>query len=160
MGSRARAGTLHAVSEGRLVIERVGSPSDDVVAAFARLIPQLSDITPPDASGLAEILAQPNASVLLARRGEGGEILGTLTLVLFKIPTGDRALIEDVVVDETARGTGVASALVRHALDLAAAAGCRSVELTSRPSRLAANALYEHLGFTRRETNVWRHPLG
>ena len=88
-----------------------------------------------------------------------GPIVGMLTLVTFRIPTGVRARIEDVVVDSAARGRGVASELTRVALEIAAARGARTVDLTSRPSRDAANRLYQHLGFEERETIVYRFPL-
>ena len=90
-------------------------------------------------------------------RADDGTIVGSLTLVLFRIPTGMRAWIEDVVVDAAARGQGVGEALNRFAIDLAAAHDARSVDLTSRPSRKAANRLYARLGFAKRETNVYRH---
>lgn len=89
----------------------------------------------------------------------GGEILGTLTLVVFTIPTGIRAWIEDVVVDDAARGRGVGAALNEAALDLARELGAVTVDLTSRPSREAANRLYVRLGFERRESNVYRYKL-
>ncbi len=85
--------------------------------------------------------------------------MGTLTLAVFRIPTGVRAWIEDVVVDEAARGQGVGEALTLAAVELARNAGARSVELTSRPTREAANRLYRRLGFEERETNVWRFVL-
>ena len=84
-------------------------------------------------------------------------IVGTLTLVMFRIPTGVRAFIEDVVTDEAGRGKGVASAMTRAALEHARSAGARTVDLTSRPSREAANRLYQHLGFKQRDTNVYRY---
>ena len=83
--------------------------------------------------------------------------MGMLTLAVFQTPTGVRAWIEDVVVDDAARGAGVASALVEAALDLADERGARTVDLTSRPSREAANRLYLRLGFELRETNVYRY---
>jgi ribosomal protein S18 acetylase RimI-like enzyme len=94
------------------------------------------------------------------QQGQGGDIVGTTTLVLFRIPTGMRAWIEDVVVAESARGAGVGEALTLAALERAADAGARTVDLTSRPSRGAANRLYTRLGFELRETNVyrWTHP--
>ena len=82
-----------------------------------------------------------------------------LTLVIFRLPTGVRARIEDVVVDGAMRGRGVASALTAAALELAAASGAHTVDLTSRPSREAANRLYQHLGFEQRETVVYRFRL-
>ncbi|MBW3615957.1 MAG: GNAT family N-acetyltransferase [Actinobacteria bacterium] len=128
----------------------------DLVSAFGRLVPQLSrSAPPPDADQLAEMLAHPGTTVFVARDDEG-IIGGTLTLVVFRIPTGIRAWIEDVVVDEALRGRGAGEALTRAALDKAAELGARTVDLTSRPSREAANRLYQRLGFERRDTNVYR----
>jgi ribosomal protein S18 acetylase RimI-like enzyme len=129
----------------------------ELVAAFERLVPQLSSSSPPTSEAhLAEIVESPGAALFVAHDVDG-HIVGSLTLVLFRIPTGVRARIEDVVVDETARGKGVGEALSRAALDRAAAEGARTVDLTSRPSREAANRLYERLGFELRESNVYRH---
>jgi ribosomal protein S18 acetylase RimI-like enzyme len=134
------------------VVERVG---DELVEAFARLVPQLSSsVAAPEAAALERIVAFPGNRLLVAR--SGGAIVGTLTLVLFPIPTGLRARIEDVVVDQAARGQGVGEALSREAVRLATAAGARSVDLTSRPSREAANRLYRRLGFQQRESTVYR----
>src|SRR5262245_39111901 len=109
---------------------------------------------------MREILAAPSTTVLLARDLRAGRrIVGMLTLVVFRIPTGVRAWIEDVVVDEAARGRGVGEALTLAAVELARSAGARSVELTSRPTREAANRLYRRLGFEERETNVLRLTL-
>ena len=140
---------------GAVVVEEVRSVTDELVAAFSRLLPQLSSSSPaPGDAELAEIVASP-ASVLLVARHDGA-IVGSLTLVLFRIPTGVRAWIEDVVVDESVRGRGVGEALSRDALRRASAAGARTVDLTSRPSREAANRLYRRLGFEIRDTNVYR----
>ena len=142
-----------------MTVEEVAEANPEVVAAFARLVPQLSRSSPaPTAAELAEMVASPATVVLVARAG-GGEIVGTLTLALFRIPTGLRAWIEDVVVDEGARGTGVGEALTRAALERAVASGARSVDLTSRPSREAANRLYRRLGFQPRDTNMYRYDL-
>lgn len=132
--------------------------TDELVDAFARLIPQLSRSSPPPTREvLAEIIDSDATFLLVARDDEDGSILGSLTLVLFRIPTGLRAWIEDVVVDDAARGKGVGAALNRYAIDVAAERGARSVDLTSRPSREAANRLYRRLGFEPRETNVYRY---
>ena len=132
---------------------------DELVATVAGLLAQLSaSAEPPDEARLAEIVASPASRLLLARDDQGLAV-GMLTLVLFPIPTGIRAWIEDVVVDERARGRGVAAALTHEALRLAAAHGARTVELTSRPDREAANRLYAKLGFRRRDTNVYRYEL-
>ena len=148
--------------------------TEEFTAAFGRLVPQLSkNAEIPAAEELAEIVRSP-ASVLLvayaqdAAAGgddaedddaEGGDIIGSLTLVLFRIPTGLRARIEDVVVDESARGAGVGRALNLAAVERAAAEGARSVDLTSSPAREAANELYLSLGFKQRDTNVYRFEL-
>jgi len=130
--------------------------NDAVVAAFAELVPQLSrSSSPPTAEELNKIVAHEASTILLA--SEGKTILGSMTLVLFPIPTGMRAWIEDVVVDESARGRGVGEALNRRALKIALNAGAQTVDLTSRPSRDAANRLYQRLGFVARETNVYRY---
>ncbi|MGI8938682.1 MAG: GNAT family N-acetyltransferase [Iamia sp.] len=141
-------------------MREVGDPSevDALLGPFARLTPQLSRSAPaPDATVLTEIVTSPACHLLLAEAE--GEVLGSLTLVVFRIPTGQRAWIEDVVVDGDARGRGVGEALNRFALDLAATLGCRTVDLTSRPTREAANRLYQRLGFVARDTNVYRYEI-
>jgi ribosomal protein S18 acetylase RimI-like enzyme len=133
---------------------------DDLVAAFARLVPQLSSSSPPPGRDeLAAIVASPATVLFIARDSEEATIVGTLTLALFRIPTGLRAWIEDVVVDSEWRGRGIGEALNRAALARAAAEGARTVDLTSRPSREVANRLYRSIGFTSRETNVYRYTL-
>ena len=130
----------------------------ELVDAFAHLIPQLSRSSPPPtAAEVREMVQSPASYVLVARLD--GRIVGTLTLVVFRIPTGVRAWIEDVVVDDSARGHGVGDQLNRFALDIAREKGAKTVDLTSRPSREAANRLYQRIGFTPRETNVYRFSL-
>lgn len=144
--------------------------TEEFAAAFGRLVPQLSRSAKiPTAEELAEIVRSPATVLLVAYGVEGSEdgggedsraeIIGSLTLVLFRIPTGLRARIEDVVVDESARGTGVGRALNEAAMERAAAAGARSIDLTSSPAREAANELYLSLGFKQRDTNVYRAEL-
>jgi ribosomal protein S18 acetylase RimI-like enzyme len=140
------------------VVEIVTDVTREHVDAIARILPQLSRSAPaPTQDELSEIASSP-ATVLFAARVEG-RIVGSLTLAVFRIPTGLRAWIEDVVVDEGARGHGVGDALNRAALAEAARRGCRTVDLTSRPSREAANRLYQRLGFVARDTNVYRYDL-
>lgn len=153
-----RPRSCRSVASVSVVIEIAETVDDELVAAFARLIPQLSKSSPPPtADQLAEMVAAGTSDVLLARLD--GVIVGTLTLVTFRIPTGVRAWIEDVVVDDAARGHGVGDRLNRFALDLAREKGAKTVDLTSRPSREAANRLYQRLGFLPRETNVYRYSL-
>jgi ribosomal protein S18 acetylase RimI-like enzyme len=139
-----------------VAVEVVEHVSDELVKAFGRLLPQLSRSAPAlGAEELAELAGWPGSQLLIAK--VDGQIMGTLTLVTFPIPTGMRAWIEDVVVDEAARGRGIGAALTNEAVRLAQAAGARTVDLTSRPSREAANRLYQRLGFQPRETNVYRY---
>ena len=134
--------------------------TDEVVAAFAALIPQLSSSSPPpNGDHLGEMAGNPNTVLFGARDTSTGELVGTLTLAFFRIPTGLQARIEDVVVGEAGRGKGVGRELTNAAIDRARSAGAKSVGLTSRPSRAAANALYTSMGFERRETNVYRLAL-
>ena len=133
--------------------------TDELVHAFARLVPQLSRAAiPPDRKVLSEIISAPGNTVLVARdRSNGGQIVGTLTLVMFRIPTALRAWIEDVVVDADARGRGVGEALTEEAVRIAQSRGARTIDLTSRRSREAAHRLYEKVGFAVRDTNVYRY---
>ena len=141
-------------------LEEATAVDDELVEAWARLIGQLSRSAPaPTRAELEEIAASP-ATRLLVARDDAGAIVGSLTLAIFRIPTGVRAWVEDVVVDEAARGQGIGAALTREALRLAAEAGARTVDLTSRPDREAANRLYQAVGFERRETNVYRATPG
>ncbi len=138
-----------------VTIEEVTASSSAVVAGLNHLLPQLSTtaqlLTLVDVERLIDA---PGTTVFVAR--DGDTIVGTLTLVVFDIPSGTRAWIEDVVVDESVRGRGIGEELTRAALELALAKSARSVDLTSRPSRRAANELYQKIGFVARETNVYR----
>ena len=128
----------------------------ELIEAFQRLIPQLSSSNPPPTQEeLAEIIAAPSTVLFIARLDE--HIVGTLTLATFRIPTGVRAWIEDVVVDSAARGHGVGEALNQAAILEAHHRGAITVDLTSRPSREAANRLYQRIGFVARDTNVYRY---
>jgi ribosomal protein S18 acetylase RimI-like enzyme len=144
-------------------ITEAAEVTPELVAAWQRLVGQLSrSAPPPDEEALGDIVNSPATVLLVATddtRQGADAIVGSLTLVLFRIPTGLRAWIEDVVVDDRARGQGVGEALNRHALDLAEGWGARSVDLTSRPDREAANRLYQRLGFRPRDTNVYRYAL-
>ena len=143
-----------------MAVTQATTVSDELVAAIARLVPQLSTSAQlPTRAELEQIVSSPAATLLLARDPDG-QIIGSLTLVVFRTPTGTRAWIEDVVVDEAARGQGAGAELVGEAIRLASESGARTLDLTSRPSREAANALYEKVGFHARETNVYRHDLG
>jgi ribosomal protein S18 acetylase RimI-like enzyme len=141
---------------GFVGIEEATAVSAQLAAAVRELVAQLSSsAAAPTDEELSEVAAGEATTLLIARDAEGA-VIGMLTLALFRIPTGVRAWIEDVVVDERSRGHGAGELLVRRALELARERGARTVDLTSRPSREAANRLYERLGFEPRETDVYR----
>ena len=150
--------TSRESSSESVIVERAESVDDDLVESFERLIPQLSSSSPPPSrEHLAALVASPDTVLFLAR--VDGVVLGSLTLAFYRIPTGLKAWIEDVVVDVAARGRGVGELLNRAALDEARTRGAKDVSLTSRPSREAANRLYRRIGFEPRETNVYRYTL-
>jgi ribosomal protein S18 acetylase RimI-like enzyme len=140
-------------------VERAVVADAEIVAAVRRLLPQLSETAPePEANDVEAVVTAPATTLLVARDDEG-PIVGMLTLAMFRLPSGVRAWIEDVVVDESARRLGTGRALVEVALELAADAGATRVDLTSRPSRDSARRLYETMGFEERTTTVYRRPL-
>jgi ribosomal protein S18 acetylase RimI-like enzyme len=150
----ARAGNVRRVS---VQIEIASEATDELRDALSHLLPQLSSSPPPTLDELALITTNPE-SVLFVARLEG-RIVGSLTLIFYRIPTGLKSWIEDVVVDESARGHGIGELLNRAALDEARRRGAKAVSLTSRPSREAANRLYQRIGFESRPTNVYRYDL-
>ena len=133
--------------------------ADELVSAFDRLVPQLSQSSPPPSLAEVRAVLESPSNTQFVARDDIGTIIGVSTLVVFRIPTGRRAWIEDVVVDEAASGKGIGTLLTEAMLDHARSLGCKTVDLTSRPSREAANALYRKVGFEQRETNVYRIAL-
>jgi len=140
-------------------VERATQASQELLEALRRLLPQLSPGRPPPTTAELKELMAAHGSTLLLARDEDGHIVGTLTLVVFRTTTELRARIEDVVVEESARGKGLGEALVREALRLARERGARSVNLTSRPDREAADRLYARVGFEQHDTNVYSFEL-
>ena len=136
-------------------IELVECLSDELLDALTRLIPQLKISSPPLTwEDAAELLSSDAASLLIAR-SDGGDIIGMLTLIVYRTPSGIRARIEDVVVDGSIRGMGIATALTKRALEIAQARGADGVALTSNSRRVEANRLYQNMGFKKWETNVY-----
>ena len=134
----------------------VSEPTPELLAACHRLIPQLSASSQPlTYDELCDIIDSPCTTFFVAR--SSGSIVGMLTLAMFRIPTGIRAWIEDVVVDASLRGSGIGEVLNRTALEFARSYGARTVDLTSRPTRESANRLYQRIGFVARDTNVYRY---
>jgi ribosomal protein S18 acetylase RimI-like enzyme len=139
-------------------VDVLGEVNDEVEAAFGRLLPQLSRSAKPlTRADIARIQSAEAITLLIARCD--GQIAGMLTLVMFPLPTGQRAWIEDVVVDEKFRGRGAGEELTKAAIRIARVAGARTVDLTSRPSREAAGRLYERAGFQQRDSRVYRYAL-
>ncbi len=137
-------------------IQRVSEVNAELMEAMGRLIPQLSTARVPTWAEVETLVASQASTLLIAR---DPQIVGALTLVVFRTPTGVHAWIEDVVVDESARGRGIGEALSRAGITLARKLGVNEVNLTSRPSREAANRLYQRIGFQLRHTNVYRYSI-
>lgn len=133
-------------------------PSDVDRAALADLTSEFSASAPLLSREVLDEILGSEASRLVVARVEN-EIVGMLTLVIVQLPTIVRAWIEDVVVAASSRRLGVGTALMAAALEEARSAGARIVDLTSRPARESANAMYRKLGFEQRETNVYRYDL-
>lgn len=140
-------------------IEIITQADEELYAAFQRLVPQLTRNNPPPTREELSALANDSASTLMVARNGEGEIIGALTLSVYRVPTGIRAIIEDVIVDESARGQGVGEELLRRAIDLARKKGAGNISLTSNPLREAANRLYLRVGFKKRETNAYQIKL-
>ena len=136
-----------------MTIEQATEATPELVDTISGLLPQLTEArTPPTLEQLQEVVA---GQTLLLARGDDGRVLGTLTFVLYRVSSGLKGRIEDVIVDESARGQGVGEALVREGMRRANEAGVLMLELTSMPYRQAANRLYRRLGFVRKPTNVY-----
>ena len=146
-------------------VELITAATPELHEAMGRLLPQLSRSAAPMSEADVERFLSQSSVHLFVFRAETADadgnnpILGMLSLATFEIPTGVRAWVEDVVVDEAARGQGAGLALVEAAIEHAKTVGARTVDLTSRPTREAANRLYQRAGFQLRETNVYRVTL-
>ena len=140
-----------------MFIVRVTTVTDELMEVIARLMPQLKlKYSLPTRSEIEALVGSKTSVLLIVRHpDENGSIVGMLTLLIYRVPSGVRAHLEDIVVDETVRGQGIGEALVRYALDIAREAGANGVALTTNPQREAANRLYQRLGFNRWKTNVY-----
>ena len=140
-------------------VTQVIEMTEELYLACQRLVPQLTHNNPPPTrEQLAQMLTSSASYLFMARDPDFGDgIIGLATLVLYRVPTGVRGYIEDVVVDEMARGRRIGEALTRACLEWAEHAGAAQVMLTSNPGRTAANRLYQRMGFEERKTNVYRY---
>ena len=138
-------------------IEQVSEATDELCEALQRLIPQLSaNKAPPSLEDLQTLVGSESSRLLIAREpDENSPIAGVLCLTVYRVPTGLRSIIEDVIVDQNMRKRGIGEALMRHAIEVARQAGAEAVALTSNPGREAANRLYQSLGFELRKTNPY-----
>jgi predicted N-acetyltransferase YhbS len=140
-------------------LEIVTKADEELYEAFQRLVPQLTNNNPPPSLNDLAALVRDEASTLILARNENGEIVGALTLAVYRVPTGIRSVIEDVIVDISTRGEGVGEALMLRGIELAREKGAGNISLTSNPMRVAANKLYLRVGFTKRETNAYQMKL-
>jgi ribosomal protein S18 acetylase RimI-like enzyme len=140
-------------------VEVFDGPVSELAAALESLVPQLSKSNPPPSVDEVQAMLASEAITQFVARDDEGVIIGVSTLAVFPIPTALRAWIEDVIVDESVNGLGIGSALTQAMLDHARQLGCATVDLTSRPSREAANHMYKKLGFELRATNTYRYVL-
>ncbi len=138
-------------------IEQASTATEELWDAFQRLVPQLTSSNPPPSlDDLAALVQSESTTLLIARHpGWRGPVVGAASVTIYRVPTGLRAVIEDVIVDEALRGQGIGEALVRRALEIAREKGASGVSLTSNQSREAANRLYLRIGFVHRQTNAY-----
>jgi ribosomal protein S18 acetylase RimI-like enzyme len=138
-------------------IEIVTKVDEELHKAFQRLVPQLTNNNPPPSLDQLTALVESGSSTLMVARDTHGHIVGALTLAIYHVPTGIRSIIEDVIVDKSARGQGIGEALMRKAIEIAREHGAGNISLTSNPMREAANRLYLRVGFKKRETNAYQY---
>jgi ribosomal protein S18 acetylase RimI-like enzyme len=145
-----------------MIVEKVSELTEEVYAAVKLLVPQLgAHKANPTWDELNALIRSEASTLLIARYPDAtSEIAGILSLTIYRVPTGMRSIVEDVIVDEKMRRRGIAEALMRYAIELAREAGANGVALTSNPQREAANKLYQALGFQKRETNSYFYKLG
>jgi ribosomal protein S18 acetylase RimI-like enzyme len=140
-------------------VDVITKVDDELYEAFQRLVPQLTNNNPPPSLNDLAALVRDASSTLMVARNEKNEIIGALTLTVYRVPTGIRSIIEDVIVDNSARGQGVGEALMLRAIEIAKEKGAGNISLTSNPLREAANRLYLRVGFKKRETNAYQMKL-
>jgi ribosomal protein S18 acetylase RimI-like enzyme len=131
-----------------VAIETVNEADDEIVDAFAELLRQLSpSALPIDKDYLTQLVRDSGTSLFVARLAEGGAIVGSVTLISYRIPSGFRARLESLVVSSKFRGQGIGARLCTVAINRAQFLGCQFIDLTSQPTRESALKLYSSLGF-------------
>jgi ribosomal protein S18 acetylase RimI-like enzyme len=144
-----------------MYIGKVSEATEELQDALQRLVPQLSvHKISPTLQELNELIKSASSTLLAARYpDENNAIAGILSLTIYRVPTGIRSIIEDLVVDKKMRRRGIGEALVRNAIELAHEAGAGGVSLTSNSQREIANQLYQSLGFELRKTNPYFYKI-
>ena len=144
-----------------MYIGKASEVTGELYEALERLLPQLSPNKPvPGWAELTALVKSESSTLLIARYpDESGEIAGILSLTVYRVPTGIRSIVEDVIVEENLRGRGIGKALLEYAIVLARKSGANGITLTSNPRREAANHLYQSMGFERHQTNVYIYTL-
>jgi ribosomal protein S18 acetylase RimI-like enzyme len=142
-----------------MLIDIVTQVDVELFDAFQRLVPQLTNNNPPPSLDELTALVRDSSSTLMVARGDAGKIIGALTLTVYRVPTGIRSIIEDVIVDNSARGGGIGEALMKRAIEVARERGASNISLTCNPMRESANRLYQRMGFKKRETNAYQIKL-
>lgn len=138
-----------------IVITEIEEISPTDYQAYCDLLPQLSpQVSIPSFEYLNQVLASPQVSFFMAKEER---LVGGLTLVFNHLTTGLSVRIEDVIVDQGMRGQGLGRRLMEEALVKAKAVGAKAISLSSNPKRIAANQLYQRLGFEQITTNVYRY---
>ncbi|MBI5351797.1 MAG: GNAT family N-acetyltransferase [Chloroflexi bacterium] len=140
-------------------VELVTRADEELFDAFQRLVPQLTNNNPPPSLNDLIALVRDSSSTLMVARDESGEIVAALTLTVYRVPTGVRSIIEDVIVDVSARGQGVGESLIKRTIEIAREKGASNISLTCNPMRESANRLYQKMGFKKRETNAYQIKL-
>jgi ribosomal protein S18 acetylase RimI-like enzyme len=138
-------------------IDIVTQADAEIYDAFQRLVPQLTNNNPPPSLDELTALVRDPSSTLMVARSDAGKIIGALTLAVYRVPTGIRSIIEDVIVDNSARGQGIGEALMARAIEVAREKGASNISLTCNPMRESANRLYQRMGFKKRETNAYQY---
>ncbi|MFD2158426.1 GNAT family N-acetyltransferase [Rubritalea tangerina] len=155
----AEAFELRSSRSLRFPISPATELTPEITEAFHRLTPQLADIPVPNDAQLTTVIHSEASTLFLMHDASNNAIIGTATLATYPIPTDNRTWIEDVIIDHTYRGKGLGQHLINHLHNFARQSGIHTINLTSTPSRLPANKLYQSLGYAQRNTNAYRISL-
>ncbi len=146
--------------QGNIVVEQVKTFSPQIAESIRKLTKQLDDQFEPLSDEEIEVMITSSCNHLfVARHSDSDLIIGMVTLILYRIPYTKKGIVEDLVVDTSFRGQGIAKKLISRVLKKAQEEEVYYVDLTSQPMRESANILYKQLGFEERNTNSYRLKL-